>query len=98
MTNLTLVAESKLYLKDNTPLYDYFDDYSRLFNFLVRRYVHHLRHKLNGESESRYRTNLMLEFNITNRMAKAVMRTAKNQLLVINMIIYISVDALYVRR
>lgn len=80
MTNITLVAESKLYLKDNTPLYNYFDDYSKLFNFLVRRCVHHLRHKLNGETESRYRTNLMLEFNLTNRMAKAVMRTAKNQL------------------
>ena len=48
--------------------------------FLVRRCVHHLRHKLNGENESRYRTNLMLEFSITNRMAKAVIRTAKNQL------------------
>ena len=80
MTSITLVTESKLYLKDNTPLYDYFDDYSRLFNFLVRRCVHHLRHQLNGESESRYRTNLMLEFNITNRMAKAVIKTAKNQL------------------
>ena len=80
MTNMILVAESKLYLKDNNSLYDYFDDYSRLFNFLVRRCVHHLRHKLNGETESRYRTNLMLEFNITNRMAKAVIRTAKNQL------------------
>lgn len=80
MTNITLVAESKLYLKDNTPLYNYFDDYSKLFNFLVRRCVHHLRHKLNSETESRYRTNLMLEFGITNRMAKAVTRTAKNQL------------------
>ena len=80
MTSITLVAESKLYLKDNIPLYDYFDDYSKLFNFLVRRCVHHLRHKLNGESESQYRTNLMLEFDITNRMAKAIMRTAKNQL------------------
>lgn len=80
MTNITLVAESKLYLKDNLSLYDYFDDYSKLFNFLVRRCVHHLKNKLNGESESRYRTNLMLEFNITNRMAKAVIMTAKNQL------------------
>ena len=80
MTSITLVTESKLYVKDNTSLYDYFDDYSRLFNFLVRRCVHHLRHQLNGESESRYRTNLMLEFNITNRMAKAVIKTAKNQL------------------
>ena len=80
MTSITLVTESKLYVKDNVSLYDYFDDYSKLFNFLVRRCVHHLRHQLNGESESRYRTKLMLEFNITNRMAKAVMRTAKNQL------------------
>ena len=80
MTSITLVTESKLYVKDNTPLYNYFDDYSKLFGFLVRRCVHHLRHRLNGESESRYRTNLMLEFNITNRMAKAVIKTAKNQL------------------
>ena len=80
MTSITLVTESKLYLKDNTSLYDYFDDYSKLFNFLVRRCVHHLRHQLNGELESRYRTSLMLEFNITNRMAKAVIKTAKNQL------------------
>ena len=80
MTSITLVTESKLYLKDNTSLYDYFDDYSKLFNVLVRRCVHHLRHRLNGESESRYRTSLMLEFNITNRMAKAVIKTAKNQL------------------
>ena len=80
MTSITLITESKLYVKDNASLYDYFDDYSKLFNFLVRRCVHHLRHQLKGESESRYRTNLMLEFNITNRMAKAVMRTAKNQL------------------
>ena len=80
MTSITLVAESKLYLKDNIPLYDYFDDYSKLFNFLVRRCVHHLKNKLNGELESRYRTNLMLNFDITNRMANAVMRTAKNQL------------------
>lgn len=80
MTNITLVVESKLYSKDNVSLYDYFDDYSKLFNFLVRRCVHHLNHKLKGETESRYRTNLMLEFSITNRMAKAIMRTAKNQL------------------
>lgn len=80
MTNITLVTESKLYLKDNVSLYNYFDDYSKLFNFLVRRCIHHLNHKLKGESESRYRTDLMRKFNITNRMAKAVMRTAKNQL------------------
>ena len=80
MANITLVTESKLYLKDNTALYNYFDNYSKLFNFLVRRCVHHLKNKLNGEKESQYRTNLMLKFGITNRMAKAVMITAKNQL------------------
>ena len=81
MSNIiTLVTESKLYVKDNLSLYSYFDDYSRLFNFLVRRCIHHLRHKLNGLSESRYRTDLMIQFNLTNRMAKAVIRTAKNQL------------------
>lgn len=80
MSDITLVAESKLYIKDNLSLYSYFDDYSKLFNFLVRRCVHHLRHKLNGVSESRYRTDLMIQFNLTNRMAKAVIRTAKNQL------------------
>ena len=80
MTTMTLVTESKLYLKDNKALYPYFDDYSKLFNFLVRRCVHHLKNKLNGEKESQYRTNLMFEFDITNRMAKAVIGTAKNQL------------------
>lgn len=98
MTNMTLVAESKLYLKDNLPLYDYFDDYSKLFNFLVRRCVHHLRYKLNGESESRYRTNLMVEFNITNRMANAVMRTAKNQLKLLKESARYQYNNLYKRR
>lgn len=54
--------------------------YSQLFCFLVRRTIHHLRHGLHGEKESVYRTKLMEEQQITNRMAKAVIRTAKNQL------------------
>lgn len=98
MTNLTLVAESKLYLKDNIPLYDYFDDYSKLFNFLVRRCVHHLKNKLNGESESRYRTNLMIEFNITNRMAKAVIRIAKKYLKSLKELARYQYNNLYKRR
>lgn len=98
MTNITLVTESKLYLKDNQPLYEYFDDYSKMFNFLVRRCVHHLRHKLNGESESRYRTNLMLEFNLTNRMAKAVIKTAKNQLKLLKESARYQYNNLYKRR
>ena len=98
MTSITLVTESKLYLKDNTLLYDYFDDYSKLFGFLVRRCVHHLRHRLNGESESRYRTNLMLEFNITNRMAKAVIKTAKNQLKLLKESAQYQFNSLYKRK
>lgn len=98
MTNMTLVAESKLYQKDNLPLYNYFDDYSRLFNFLVRRCIHHLKNKLNGESESRYRTTLMLEFNITNRMANAVVRTAKNQLKLLKESARYQYNNLYKRR
>lgn len=98
MTSITLVTESKLYVKDNFLLYTYFDDYSRLFGFLVRRCVHHLRHRLNGESESRYRTNLMLEFNITNRMSKAVIKTAKNQLKLLKESARYQYNNLYKRR
>ena len=98
MTTITLVTESKLYLKDNTSLYNYFDDYTKLFNFLVRRCVHHLKNKLNGERESRYRTNLMFKFGITNRMAKAVIRTAKNQLKLIKESARYQYNNLYKRR
>ena len=98
MTTITLVTESKLYLKDNTALYPYFDDYTKLFNFLVRRCVHHLKNKLNGEKESQYRTNLMFEFGITNRMAKAVIKTAKNQLKLLTESTRYQYNNLYKRR
>ena len=98
MANITLVAESKLYLKDNLSLYNYFDDYSKLFNFLVRRCVHHLRRKLNEEPESKYRTRLMIEFGITNRMAKAVVVTAKTQLNLLKESSYYQYNRLYKRK
>lgn len=98
MTTITLVTEFKLYLKDNTALYTYFDDYSKLFNFLVRRCVHHLKNKLNGEKESQYRTNLMFDFGITNRMAKAVIKTAKNQLKLLTESARYQYNNLYKRR
>lgn len=98
MTSITLAAESKLYLKDSLSLYNYFNDYSKLFNFLTRRTVHHLRHNLNGESESKYRTKLMLEFCITNRMAKAVIKTAKDQLKLLKELSYYQYSRLYKRR
>lgn len=98
MASITLVAESKLYLKDNFSLYNYFDDYSKLFNFLVRRTVHYFRHKLNGESESKYRTRLMFEFDITSRMAKAIIKTAKNQLKLLKESSHYQYSRLYKRR
>ena len=98
MTTITLVTESKLYPKDNASMYAYFDEYSKLFNFLVRRSVHHLNHGLNGESESQYRTNLMCEFGITNRMAKAIMRTAKNRLRALKEMARYQHDNLHKRR
>ena len=98
MASITLVAESKLYLRDNLFLYNYFDDYSRLFNFLVRRTIHHLRHQLNGEPESKYRTRLMLKFGITNRMAKAIVMTAKNQLKLLKESSYYQYRRLYKRK
>ena len=98
MTTITLVTESKLYLKDNTALYPYFDDYTKLFNFLVRRCVYHLKNKLNGEKESQYRTNLMFDFGITNRMAKAVIKTAKNQLKLLTESARYQYNNLYKRR
>ena len=98
MTSITLVTESKLYVKDNLPLYTYFDDYSKLFNFLVRRAVHHLRHKLNGQTESQYRTGLMFGFNLTNRMAKAIIKTAKNQLKLLKESAYYQFKNLYKRK
>ena len=98
MASITLVAESKLYLRDNLFLYNYFDDYSRLFNFLVRRTIHHLRHQLNEEPESKYRTRLMLKFGITNRMAKAIVMTAKNQLKLLKESSYYQYRRLYKRK
>ena len=98
MASITLVAESKLYSKDNLSLYNYFDDYSKLFNFLVRRTVHHLRHKLNDEPKSKYQTKLMSEFNMTNRMAKAIIRTAENQFKLLKESSHYQYSRLYKRR
>lgn len=98
MATIILVAESKLYLKDNLSLYNYFGDYSKLFNFLVRRCIHHLRHNLNEEPESKYRTRLMLEFDITNRMAKAVIKIAKKRLKLSKELSYYQYKRLYKRK
>ena len=78
MTQVTLVTNCLLYEDKNKPLYDYFEEISPLFTFLVRRTIHHLKHELNGENPSQYRTRLKQEYNLTNRFAKAVFTTAQN--------------------
>lgn len=79
-TEITLVTSCVLYKDLNKDLYEYFDEVTPLFAFLVRRTIQHLRHKLNGETETSYRTRLKNEYNVTNRFVKAVMNTAKNLL------------------
>lgn len=79
-TETTIVTNYLLYQDKNQDLYEYFEEVTPLFVFLVRRTIHHIRNTLNGEKESNYRTRLMKEYNITNRFAKAVVTTAKNLL------------------
>ena len=78
MAQVTLVTNCLLYEDKNKQLYEYFEEISPLFTFLVRRTIHHLKHDLNGEKPSKYRTRLKQEHNLTNRFAKAVITTAQN--------------------
>ena len=80
MSEITLVTSSLLYKDKNEQLYNYFDDITPLFTFLVRRTIHHLNHNLNGEDITKYRTRLKKEYGLTNRFTKAVITTAKNTL------------------
>lgn len=80
MTEITLVTSSLLYKDKNEHLYNYFNDITPLFSFLVRRTIHHLRHNLKGETETKYRTRLKNDYNVTIRFANAVLKTAKNLL------------------
>ena len=84
MTEITLVTSSLLYKDKNEQLYNYFEGIAPLFTFLVRRTIHHLKHDLNGENLSQYRTRLKQEYNLTNRFAKAVIATAKSTLKLTN--------------
>ena len=78
MTEIILVTNSLLYKDKNEQLYKYFVDVTPLFSFLVRRTIHHLKHDLNGEDLTKYRTRLKQEYKLTNKFAKAVVATAKN--------------------
>ena len=80
MTEITLVTSSLLYKDKNEELYNYFNNITPLFTFLVRRTIHHLNHALNGENITKYRTRLKQDYGLTNRFSKAVVTTAKNTL------------------
>ena len=80
MTEITLVTSSLLYKDKNEELYNYFNNITPLFTFLVRRTIHHLNHALNGENITKYRTRLKQDYGLTNRFSKAVVATAKNTL------------------
>ena len=79
-TQTTTVTNCVLYNDLNKELYDYFEEVTPLFAFLVRRTIHHLRYKLKNETELSYRTRLKQEYNLTNRFAKSIINVAKNQL------------------
>ena len=64
MTEITLVTGSLLYKDKNEQLYNYFNDITPLFAFLVRRTIHHLNYDLNGEDLNKYRTRLKKRISI----------------------------------
>ena len=77
-TEVTIVTSCLLHPGKNVSLYNYFEDVTPKFSFLVRQTIHHLRNNLNGEDPSKYRTRLKQDYGLTNRFAKAVFTTAKN--------------------
>ena len=76
----TFVTRTVLIKNTNTALYNYFDRFVCLYQFLFRKVYHNYRHNLNNQKESEYRSDLMEQFNITNRMAKAIMMDVKTSI------------------
>lgn len=79
MTTNVLTVQTKLYKDVNTELYDYFDKVVPFYSFLFRQTFHHFKNGLDM-TESHYRTWLMKRYNITNRLAKVLVKQAKNHL------------------
>ena len=81
MTNTaTFVTRTVLIKNTNNALYTYFDEFVCLYQFLFRKVYHNYKHELNNQKESEYRSELMKQFNITNRMAKAIMMDVKTSI------------------
>lgn len=76
----TFVTRTVLIKNNNSALYTYFDEFVHLYQFLFRKVYHNYRHNLNNQKENQYRSNLMKQFNITNRMAKAIMMDVKTSI------------------
>lgn len=78
MNNATTFVTRTILIKSiNADLYSYFDEFVHLYQFLFRKVYHNYKHNLNNQTESQYRSDLMKQFNITNRMAKAIMLDVK---------------------
>ena len=76
----TFVTRTVLIKNTNNALYNYFGEFVCLYQFLFRKVYHNYKHNLNGQKESEYRSELMEQFNITNRMAKAIMLDVKTSI------------------
>ena len=76
----TFVTRTVLIKNNNNTLYTYFDKFVHLYQFLFRKVYHNYKHNLNNQNESQYRSDLMKQFNITNRMAKAIMLDVKTSI------------------
>lgn len=74
------VTRTVLIKNNNVDLYAYFDEFVCLYQFLYRKVYHNYKHNLNNQTESQYRSNLMKKFNITNRMAKAIILDVKTNI------------------
>lgn len=74
------VTRTVLIKNNNVDLYAYFDKFVCLYQFLYRKVYHNYKHNLNNQTESQYRSNLMKQFNITNRMAKAIILDVKTNI------------------
>ena len=72
----TFVTRTVLIKTNNNDLYTYFDEVVHLY----QKVYHNYKHNLNNQNESQYRSDLMKQFNITNRMAKAIMLDVKTSI------------------
>lgn len=78
MNNATTFVTRTILIKSiNADLYAYFDEFVHLYQFLFRKVYHNYKYNLNNQTESQYRSDLMKQFNSTNRMAKAIMLDVK---------------------